>query len=108
MRAGELRDRIVIEQFSTAKDGYGATPKVWSVFAACWSKVASLSGRELIAAQAALSPVAYTVTMRYLAGVLPKMRIRHGGKLYSIHAVRDVDGFKREMELDCEEGANLG
>jgi len=52
--------------------------------------------------------VNYTITMRYREGVVAKMRVRHGGKLYNIHAARDVDGFKREMQLDCEEGANLG
>lgn len=114
MLAGHLRDRIVIEQLSTAKDAYGATSQSWSPFATCWAKMETLSGRELIAAQAAQSEVSYRVTLRYqkalgaLGAAAAKLRIRHDGKTFSVHAVRDVDGFKREMEIDCAQGLNQG
>jgi len=109
IRAGELKHKIVIQQSTLGGAGaYGGQVKSWSTFATVWAKIRPTSGRKLIEAQAAQSKVDTEITIRYLAGVLPAMRVSYNSAIYDIDAVINRDLANKEMLLMCSTGVNEG
>ncbi len=103
MNAGKLRHRVTVEQPTASSDGYGGSTVSWTTFATAWAAVEPLSGREYFQAQQAQAAVTHKVTMRYLSGVTPRMRVKHGSRLLTIVSAIDTDERHRELVLMCEE-----
>ncbi len=102
MRAGELRERIIIQANRPTRDGFNAEVAVWSTFATVWARVETLSGSESITQQAASANLTHRVTIRYLANVAPTMRVSWEDRTLEIVAVVP-DDRRREMKLMCTE-----
>jgi SPP1 family predicted phage head-tail adaptor len=103
MRAGELRSRVALQTATETQDDYGAPVPSWATTATVWGEVVDLSGREYFAAQQVNAEVSTRIRIRYLAGVVPKMRAVANGRTFDILAVLDPDGRKRELHLMCKE-----
>lgn len=61
-----------------------------------------------MAAQAVQSKVDTEIVIRYLSGVLPKMRVSYNSVVYDIEAVINVNLKNEEMLLLCSTGVNEG
>ena len=105
LRAGTLNHRIEIHELVSAQDGTtGNITEQWTLFAELWANVRPSSIREFVAAGAEQSKVTIGVTIRYLAGIKPSMRIRHGEKLYNIEGVlADNQSGQEWITLPCSE-----
>jgi SPP1 family predicted phage head-tail adaptor len=99
MMAGRLKDLIVIESKSVTRDLLGGEVVSWSTFATCWAACEPLRLREYMASRAAMVEVSMKVSMRYIAGVLPTMRIKVDGDPYPIVSVVDVRNRGKELEI---------
>lgn len=86
MRTGLLRHKGTIEQ-PTETNVAGEVTSTWAEFATRWVHIEPLTGRELFEAQQFHVDVTTRITMRHLAGVTPKMRFSHAGRIYDIQAV---------------------
>lgn len=108
--SNRLRHRVDIEQYTSIIDSnYGGETQTWTVFADnVAAEILSVSGREFFAAQEQQNGVNYKITIRYLAGVIPKMRVNHNGIIYSINAVLPDSTGRRYITLMCELGVNNG
>lgn len=82
MRAGRLRHRVTIQQVTRTRDGFGQPVESWSAFATVWAAVEPL---------------------RYLASVLPSMRVLFGSRVFRIEAIKDSAERNVQMELMCVE-----
>ena len=104
MKAGALDQRVVLErQQSGAVDELGQPlPDTWAPLFTCWAAVEPLTGREYIAAAAAVSEVTAKIRLRYRPGVLGTDRVNHDGQVYGIEAVIDVHSSRRELHLMCK------
>ena len=89
MRAGELRERITIQQKTTpvARDGFGGETITWATLATVWAKVEALSGREFIGMGRQEAAGTHKVTLRERDDVTPAMRIAWGVQILQIEAV---------------------
>lgn len=88
MKIGKLRHRVTIQVNTPTQDATtGVVTDVWTTFATVWASVEPLSAREFIAAANTSSQVVARVVIRYLAGVVPSMRIVHGSRTYNIEGV---------------------
>lgn len=95
MRAGRLRHRVTL--YTVALDT-GIETDVATV----WAEVDVASGeKEELESGQQTDP--NTVTIRYLAGVAPLMRIRFGTRRFEIQSVTDRWGRKRELRLRVKE-----
>lgn len=107
--AQRLRHRVTIEQVTETRDADGGVVTTW---AALHSKVPAeivpLSGREFIAAQAAQAGVNARMTIRYVDGITPKMRVVHGPDIYNIEAVLPDPTLRRHLTLMVSTGVNNG
>ena len=109
MKAGQLRHRITIQQLSTTRDDYGGGVEAWADFATdIPASVQPLSGRELIAAQAAMSTVTTKFGMRYIQGVTAAMRIVFGGEVYNMLPPIDPEMRHKELIIMAGTGLNQG
>lgn len=103
MRAGRLRHRITLQTRSATLDAAGNRPAAWTDDATVWGAVEPLSGRELIAAQAAQSEVTHKLTLRWRAGVTAAMRVAFGSRTFEILSLANRDERGAELTLMCKE-----
>lgn len=103
MNSGQLNKRIVIQTPTQTKDSEGYANSSWATFATVWAAVKPMAGRELIMAGVNAPQNSVQFTIRYLAGVLPTMRISYGGKYYNITNVANLDDGNRWIELTTSE-----
>ncbi len=108
VHSGRLRFRITIEQALEVQNEYGEVERTWSMFAIRWSDVQPLRGNERVEADQTNSQVSHKVTVRYLEGITPKMRILFGARVLNIESIINIDGRNRTMELMCREESDDG
>ena len=102
MKAGELRDRVTLQQ-SDAVNVDGVPVGDWVDVCTVWAQVVDLSGRELEAQQQTGAEISTRIRIRYRAGLLPQMRALRGARAFDIQAIIDPDGRRRELQLMCKE-----
>lgn len=110
VRAGMMRERVVIQQFSAERDTYGgeadpADDINWSEFWRCWGDLQPLTGRELQQAGQLQSEITAECRLRYKAGITTEMRLVQGTTVYDIRSVIDAGTLKRELVLGIRERA---
>ena len=104
MRAGRLRERIVIERPTAGNPtASGERPDTWSTFATRWAEVVPSGGREFVAAQQVRAEMSHLLRLRYLSGVTTAMRVKLGNRYLYIVAVENVFEREREIRLTCAE-----
>ena len=87
MRAGNLRHLVTIQKLTTTRDSFGEPVESWTTFATVHAAVEPLSGREYWQAQQIAAETSLRVRIRYLAGLRPTMRIRHGRDVRAVGTI---------------------
>ena len=102
MKAGALDQRISVERLQGGVDELGQPlPDTWAPLFTCWAAVEPLTGREYLAAQAAVSEVTAKIRMRFRPWMTAEDRVIHDGTIYNIVSVIDVRSENRELVLMC-------
>ena len=102
MRAGQLDQRVTVERFTSTQDELGQPIESWAPLFTCWAAVEPLTGREFIAAQAAVSEVTARIRMRFQPWMTAQDRVVHNGTTYGIESLVDVRSENRELVLMCK------
>lgn len=85
MRSNELRHRVKIQRKSGGRDeNNDEIPVQWTDFTEIFAKVTHLSGRDLIAAQAAQTEVIARMKINYRTDIDTNMRVLFKDRIYSI------------------------
>lgn len=107
---GKYRHRVTIEQQQETRDGMGGVVVAWVLFAAdVPAEVLTGAGREAIAADQQQATIAARINLRYLPGLMAKMRIVWDGRVFNIEGEPDLDPTgRREMRCKCSAGMNDG
>jgi SPP1 family predicted phage head-tail adaptor len=105
MRAGELRELIVIERRgASAPDALGEATPTWQTFARAWARIGPFGpsrGREFQAPGQETAERRTVLRTRAIDGVTSAMRVRMRGRLLDIVSVEpDARGW---MDLYCRE-----
>lgn len=108
LTAQQLRHQITIQSRSTSQDATGGQVDTWSTVATVWAAIEPLQGREFFAAQQVQAETSVRIRMRYLAGVLPSMRVVFDSTIYDIKDVIDPEMKHRELHLMCSTGVTRG
>lgn len=107
MRIADLRDLIVIQSVTQARDSFGAVTESWANTLTVWANVKALKystglesvvntqGREVVTPS-------YTMTIRYRTDVSERQRVVWNGQTFDIRRIIDPTGRKEYMELYCE------
>lgn len=106
--AGELNQRITIQNLAELPDTGGGAGEDWVTFATVWANIAPLTGRERYVAQQIEGVASMRIKIRYRAGITNKMRAVKGSmpkpdKIYAIHTAYDPDGKRAELIMLADE-----
>ena len=105
MDFSKLRHRVTFQKPSgKTANGMGEDVPVYVDFATVWAAVEPMTGREYSEAQKIRADTTYRVTVRYLAGVTPDMRIIHGGKTLNIASVLNIGERNVELQIIAVDG----
>lgn len=86
MRAGNLRHRITIQEFTVIDGPY--REEVWGNYREnVAAEVSFLSAKELVASGAEMSEVSARILVRYDKNINAKMRIKFRDEIYDIEGV---------------------
>ena len=103
VNAGELRSRVTIETPSVTVDEIGGRVQAWTPVATVWAAVEPMSAGEQWRRLQIDASANWKITIRWMAGVSPKQRVRYGARVFEIKGVTDPDQRRRFVELACEE-----
>ena len=102
MQSGKLRDYVTIQTYTPVTAANGSTTKSWSTFGQVYAEIKSVSGREYLQMDDKLQgDVSYKIRIRYLAGVLDKMRVLHGSIVYEIASILPDRTSAKYIYLMC-------
>jgi SPP1 family predicted phage head-tail adaptor len=106
MRAGNLRNRITIQQSTPSQDTFGEPILTWATYTRPWAEIKHGSGSEPYSGDqyAAISNVEFKI--RYDAGVNERMRISWDSRLFDIIHIDPVFERKRKTVLTCRQVNN--
>lgn len=103
MRAGDLRNPVVIQQYSDTPDSYGSGTRSWSTYKSCWAAMWPQKGDEQVLDGQMVSVARYIFRIRYISGITTAMRILYNSRVFEILNVRNKDERNRTMDLLCKE-----
>lgn len=105
MRAGELRQRVTLEERTQVVASQGSLTSTWQGAETVWAAVEPVGGDEGERGKHADATVTHRVRIRYRPDVSPKMRLSHGDWTLEVVAVLNLDERNRELHLMCREVA---
>lgn len=108
MQVGLYRHIVAFQRKNESTDEYGGDVFSWSTFATTWARVRPLQGRDLIASESERNEAKVRFNCRFVAGVVPAMRIVWQGRNHEIISVADINGMGRELEILTREGMSEG
>lgn len=99
MRAGQLRKKVTIERYATARGSYGEEVETWSTLLAVWAAIEPISGSEGIQGGALDAKVTHLITMRH-TDITQADRITWSSRTFNISRVLDIGerGVKLQIE----------
>lgn len=106
--AGQLDQRITLQQPTGARDGFGQETITWQAVAIVWASAQPLRGREYFAAAAVQREATVRFTIRHRADVLSTWRILWASKVYQIDSPPVMKGRKQWLEILASERPNDG
>lgn len=110
MQPQRLHHRVDIDQRTLVEDPMGGSTVTWAPFAtAVPAEVAPLSAREFLSANQTHGEVTARITIRWMPGLEPTMRIRHGDTIYNIAGVLpDAKSGREHITIPVTTGTNEG
>ena len=103
MRAGALRHQIIIQSVTEVPDASGSPVESWSTFATVSAAYEPAFGSEGVKEDQEQATVNVKFRVRFLSGVVPKMRVSFDSRLFDIQSVIDVGGRGKQLHLMCVE-----
>lgn len=116
IRAGILRERIIIQQSAQSESASGSPVETWTKFSEHSASVMASRGREQFDLATTKAEQVVKFIIRYQSGITEQMRILYGGsgytdgltdaallalgyRVYQIESVVDVAERRRRMEI---------
>ena len=102
MRAGNLKHKIIIQSYTETKNDFGEVVKGWADFKQAYSSITPVSAKEFFKA-GINAEVSHKVSLRFISGITPKMRVLYGYREFSIEGVINVREENKVLNLFCTE-----
>lgn len=106
MKGGARRHLIRVERPVKVKTATGGTTITWELFKQMWASIKTLRSFEKQSANASWPGSDSKISIWYVSGILPTMRINHKGKIYSILGINNIEERNRDLEFICQSGVS--
>lgn len=107
MRSGTLRHKVRLEVPVQVKQPNGSVKTTWELYANPWANIETLKGFERQVATTSWPASDVKISMRYVAGLLPTMRVVYNGRSYSILGIADDEERHRDVTLTTQTGVTI-
>jgi len=107
MRSGTLRHKIRIEVPVSVKQANSSVKTTWELYSSPWANLETLKGFERQVATTSWPAADVKITFRYIAGLLPTMRVVYNGRSYSILGIADDEERHRDIVLTTQTGVTI-
>lgn len=104
IRSGQRRCFIRIEVSTQVKQPNGSMLTTWNPYIQLWAAIETLKGNDKLSSQATWPSADQKISFRYIAGILPTMRVVFNDVIYSILNVNNVDMRNRDVVLTTNSG----
>src|SRR5690606_21106917 len=104
MQSGRLRHRGQIQSRTVTREN-GEDVVAWATVATRWMEIKPLSGREYLQSQQVQASSSVRIIIRAYPDLTVEHRITHGGRVYDINHINNIDERNIAMELMCSEAA---
>lgn len=102
MNAGQLRERVTVQQAAETRNALGEVVQSWSALSTRWASVEGVSARELLSSGQQQIEMSHRVRMRYMSGLTQQMRLLWRNRVLEIVSILE-HGNRTEHELLCQE-----
>ena len=99
MRAGKLRERVIIQETTQTQDGAGGVVDSWALVDTVWAEVDYEKGREFFTSAQIVAEESMAIVIRKRSDIVPKMRVVYRSKNFDIHAVLPDETKKAKIVL---------
>ena len=102
MRAGTLRETIVVQNFTELQDSYGEPIKTWGTYVTRRAAVEPMNGTEKWAGNERLSEATHRIRIRYdttAKDITTEMRVSYDSRIFDITSVSNVTTRDREIHI---------
>lgn len=103
VNAGEMRHVVRIERQTEDQESSGQLTEEWELVAQRRAAIVRTTGREVFAAQQQAARVPTLFRLRFIADVMPSMRLLCDGRVYDIKSAVDPTGRGEELLVTTEE-----
>ena len=104
MRAGQLRNRLVLQSKTETRGAAGGVATTWTTQATVWGGIHPISGKEYTAIQQTQNEAEVKIIIRYQSSIDETWRVVNGGREYSIVSVINENDRDRMITLMCLKG----
>lgn len=101
MRAGQLRNKVALQQLTEDQDEIGQPVTTWTNVASVYADIRHQTGLESLKGDAVASIVKASIRIRHREGVTAGMRVLHGTTVYDIEAVLPDVAKNAYVDLVC-------
>lgn len=108
MRAGNLRNRVILQKPEGVRDSVGERQTTWVDVATIWAQVSPFSTKEQFLAAQASASTSHRITMRYssvYSAISASWRVLFGSRIFVIDGIRNIDERNIYLELICTESS---
>lgn len=103
INAGELKNKITLQQQAKDQDGHTRPENPWEDVATVWAAMITTGGKEFFAAQKINAETNAVFKIRYKPNIDAAMRICFSTRKFNILHVNNVDARNIELQLSCSE-----
>ena len=103
MRVGPLNRLITIEQRAQTRDALGGVVDGWIEFTKAWAAINPVSGSSRYVSAERHSEATHQITVRWVSGVTPKMRVKYGTRVFEIISALNIAERNKQMIIIAKE-----
>jgi SPP1 family predicted phage head-tail adaptor len=107
MPVGKMDQRVTLQRYTAAPDGYGGTLQTWVDYATSptiWAHVVAKSGRESMTEDRMTATFVVLFTIHNRRDIDIRDRIVWQGVVYNIRGIRDEGGRSLFLVIEAERG----
>ena len=107
MRAGNLRNKAIMQKLGTAQNEFGEVEEgEFEKFKDVWCSITPVSGNEKFLSNADFSKTTHKIRIRYLAGVNASMRLLWQGRYFNFMNTRNIGERFKAIDILAWEDNN--
>lgn len=99
---GSFRHKLELQEVTETKNTDGSVTESWNTIDVLWCSIEPLEparGDEYVAGQTWMTSASHRIRTRYRSGIVAKMRLLHGTRIFDIAGSIDYRELNKELHI---------